>query len=294
MSVRLKRLQADYSKIMETFAAGGKIQLKQTSGNPPEKYQIEYLINSLVMRPDGTVQMKNTHLVEIFLTRSYPRQAPQCRMLTPVFHPNIAPHAICIGDHWAAGESLSHLMVRIGEMLSFQSYNLKSPLNGEAAKWVDQNRARLPIDKYDFSGLMDAGEKVLSEKQVQTISAESQVQCSNCGVQISGSQSVVCVSKHVACKNCLVSCSLCGRQLCLKCLLNRCAVCGQMVCTQCHVKCGGCKTDLCTDHAQKCHVCQISICPDCAVECAMCGQATCMEHIKADASGQYSCSRCLK
>jgi hypothetical protein len=67
-------------------------------------------------------------------------------MLTPVFHPNIAPHAICIGDHWSAGESLSSLVTRIGEMLAYQSYNTKSPLNGEAAKWVDQNVARLPLD----------------------------------------------------------------------------------------------------------------------------------------------------
>jgi predicted Zn finger-like uncharacterized protein len=67
-------------------------------------------------------------------------------MLTPVFHPNIAPHAICIGDHWSAGESLSSLVTRIGEMLAYQSYNTKSPLNGEAAKWVDQNVERLPLD----------------------------------------------------------------------------------------------------------------------------------------------------
>ena len=47
-----------------------------------------------------------SHLVEIVLPASYPRLPPQCRMLTPIFHPNIAPHAICVGDHWSAGEPL--------------------------------------------------------------------------------------------------------------------------------------------------------------------------------------------
>ena len=94
---------------------------------------------------------KDSHLVEIFLTLGYPRQAPQCRMLTPIFHPNIAPHAVCIGDHWSAGESLSALLVRIGEMLTFQSYNTKSPLNGAAARWAEQNLHRLPLQSVDLT-----------------------------------------------------------------------------------------------------------------------------------------------
>src|SRR5262249_31833455 len=86
----------------------------------------------------------NSHLVEVLLPASYPRLPPQCRMLTPIFHPNIAPHAVCIGDHWSAGEPLWSIVARIGEMIAYQSYNTKSPLNGEAAKWVRTNDDRLP------------------------------------------------------------------------------------------------------------------------------------------------------
>jgi predicted Zn finger-like uncharacterized protein len=67
-------------------------------------------------------------------------------MLTPVFHPNIAPHAICIGDHWSAGEPLAALVARIGELLAYQSYNTKSPLNGEAARWTSEHLDELPLD----------------------------------------------------------------------------------------------------------------------------------------------------
>jgi hypothetical protein len=67
-------------------------------------------------------------------------------MLTPIFHPNIAPHAICIGDHWSPGEPLWSIMARIGEMIAYQTYNTKSPLNGEAARWVDEHLAELPLD----------------------------------------------------------------------------------------------------------------------------------------------------
>jgi len=103
-------------------------------------------MNSLRM-VGGELQDAQSHLVEVTLPLNYPRTPPQCRMLSPVFHPNIAPHAICVGDHWGAGESLESIIIRIGEMLAYQSYNVKSPLNGEAARWVEENKHRVPLDK---------------------------------------------------------------------------------------------------------------------------------------------------
>ena len=72
-------------------------------------------------------------------------------MVTPVFHPNIDPQKICIGDHWSAGQSLALMVTRIAEMICFQSYNVKSPLNAEAAAWTEQNLAKLPLQKGDLS-----------------------------------------------------------------------------------------------------------------------------------------------
>ena len=85
-------------------------------------------------------------MLEVNLTLGYPRRAPQCRMLTPVFHPNFDDSMVCIGDFWAASEGLDQLIIRIGRMISYQEYNTKSPLNGLAAKWAAQNSHLLPID----------------------------------------------------------------------------------------------------------------------------------------------------
>src|SRR5262245_36376974 len=137
-SVRLRRLQADYQKVQDFVRRHPRLQLIQTEGDPPERYQLQYQIRGLRQKDDRLVEV-NTHLVEIALPRNYPRVPPQCRMLTPIFHPNIAPHAICIGDHWSAGESLSSIVARIGELIAYQSYNTKSPLNGEAARWTSEN-----------------------------------------------------------------------------------------------------------------------------------------------------------
>jgi hypothetical protein len=67
-------------------------------------------------------------------------------MLTPVFHPNFDDSSVCIGDFWAASESLDDLIIRIGRMIAYQEYNTKSPLNGLAAKWAAQNQHLLPVD----------------------------------------------------------------------------------------------------------------------------------------------------
>jgi ubiquitin-protein ligase/uncharacterized C2H2 Zn-finger protein len=144
-TVRLRRLQADYEKMRDYVNRHPRLQLIQAEGAPPERYQLEYRIRGLRQTADDLSTVKS-HMVEIMLPLNYPRMPPQCRMLTPIFHPNIAPHAICIGDHWSPGEPLWSIVARIGEMIAYQSYNTKSPLNGEAARWVDQHVDELPLD----------------------------------------------------------------------------------------------------------------------------------------------------
>ncbi len=144
-TVRLRRLQADYDKLLDYVHRHPRVKLVQAQGTPPESYQLEFQLRSLRMK-DDEIQVVQDHLVEIHLPRNYPRTPPQCRMLTPIFHPNIAPHAVCIGDHWSAGEPLWSIVARIGEMIAYQSYNTKSPLNGDAARWTDENLDRLPLD----------------------------------------------------------------------------------------------------------------------------------------------------
>lgn len=144
-NVRLRRLTADFAKLKEYVRLHPRVSLLQATGDPPENFQLQYVIKSVRMQNQEVVPIK-THTVEISLPRNYPRTPPQCRMLTPVFHPNIAPHAICVGDHWSAGESLQSIIIRIGEILAYQSYNLKSPLNGEAARWAELNSDQFPTD----------------------------------------------------------------------------------------------------------------------------------------------------
>jgi ubiquitin-protein ligase len=158
LSPRIRRLKLDHDSLLKRFSGWPLIRMVGTAGMPPEVYRFQYLIRGLYVATDGAILERNDHLLEVNLSLGYPRRAPQCRMLTPVFHPNFDDSSVCIGDFWAASEALDDLIVRIGRMISYQEYNTKSPLNGLAAKWAAQNTHLLPIDPRPIAPPLDQPE----------------------------------------------------------------------------------------------------------------------------------------
>jgi ubiquitin-protein ligase len=150
-SPRIRRLNQDHQRLKNRFASWELIRLTGTAGLPPEHYRIAYSIRGLYVDATGQILERNEHVMEIDLSLGYPRRAPQCRMLTPVFHPNFDEASVCTGDFWAASERLDDLIVRIGRMIAYQEYNMKSPLNGLAARWAAEHPQFLPLDPREIA-----------------------------------------------------------------------------------------------------------------------------------------------
>jgi len=151
MNARLRRLQADHQQVLRLFKDHAHIRLLKTEGMPPEKYTFTFNVQGIAPAGPDDVAPVGQHQAEVFLPLDYLRRPPFCRLITPVFHPNIDPQKICIGDHWSAGQSLSQMVVHIGQMICFQSYKLKSPLNAKAAVWAEANISSLPLLSADLS-----------------------------------------------------------------------------------------------------------------------------------------------
>src|SRR5580692_5471047 len=145
-SPRTRRLMLDEETLQRLLQGWPLIQITGKAGIPPEIYRLIYNLRGLYVSVSGEILERDSHLLEVNLTLGYPRRAPQCRMLTPVFHPNFDDSMVCIGDFWAASEGLDQLIIRIGRMIAYQEYNTRSPLNGLAAKWAAQNSNLLPVD----------------------------------------------------------------------------------------------------------------------------------------------------
>jgi hypothetical protein len=211
-TVRLRRLKADHEAVRRLVHLHPRIDIEGVFGNPPERYHLVLRVRSLRQRGE-TLEPASEHRVEVTLPRGYPRDAPLFRMLTPVFHPNIAPHAVCIGDEWSAGEPLDLLIQRVGEILAFQSYNTRSPLNGRAAQWVEQHLDQVPTDRDEF----------FLDLAAPAPPAELSSRCANCGV--TGGPSTTCGAGHRSCADCVLPCPGCSEPLCLSCGDRACAAC---------------------------------------------------------------------
>ncbi len=150
MNARLRRLYADYQRIQDEFTGHPYIDVVPIQGNPPEAYRITYRVPGLRLdvARNRPVEVREHH-ARIYLHQDYPREKPKCVMDTPIFHPNMGSY-ICTDDYWAAGESISDVIIQIGEMIQYQSYNTKSPLNAVAARWAEKNARFLPVGRIDL------------------------------------------------------------------------------------------------------------------------------------------------
>ena len=293
VSVRLRRLQADFEQIQARFRDSRYIIVRKVTGDPPERYEIEYRVRGLVLQNDGSIVESAAHVAEIVLTRAYPHRAPHCKMLTAVFHPNIDPGAICIGDHWAASESLADLIIRIGQLLAYQTYNTKSPLNGEAARWTDEHRDLLPVDSSDLAP-PEADSAIPPPLPASNVQSEL-AHCQNCGATSSDQHPLVqCVEGHQACQDCVVTCDKCHATLCLLCKSATCGVCGKKGCVRCLNTCDGCGESVCPEHLAPCADCDKCFCTKCLDRCASCGKAVCKSHmVTCKSCGKPSCAKCV-
>lgn len=146
MTARMRRLASDYEQIKKDFVGHKNIRVTAVDNEDlPEKYHVTYFVPGIYLLPDGQVASQTKHEVDITLHADYPRYKPICKITTPIWHPNFRDGQICIGDIWGAGESLSDIIINIGDMIQYKSWNASSPLSADAAQWAIENQHLFPV-----------------------------------------------------------------------------------------------------------------------------------------------------
>jgi len=148
-SPRIRRLRNDLAAL-ERLAAESSIFQFQATGNPPHHYSITFKGKGLC-RDRGKIKLIQSHQVDIKLGASYPRNIPELRWLTPVYHPNISEIGmVCLGGygtHWVPSVQLDELCQMLWDMARYHNYDIRSPYNRDAALWVANQTAILfPTD----------------------------------------------------------------------------------------------------------------------------------------------------
>lgn len=148
MNPRMRRLSVDAEVMRTEFAGHPHITVVPEGWEPYERYTVHYGLRGVVLSPPGQPSWSEAHTASIVLPAAYPRQKPFCTMQTPIFHPNfgaIQGEEICLGDYWTPAQTLPDIVVKIGQMIQYQVYNVRSPLNAVAARWTAGNEALFPV-----------------------------------------------------------------------------------------------------------------------------------------------------
>jgi len=155
-SPRMRRLKADYNRMVDLVAQSDFIQFEAKSlrpGLPPERYIIIFKCRGVIsVNKNGEPQLGTTHKVELYLHNHYPQRWPGMKWLTPIWHPNINHHngSVCVdAAWWTASRSLDRLVVMLGEMVQYKNFHDDPtqppfPWDPEAARWSRKYRKSHP------------------------------------------------------------------------------------------------------------------------------------------------------
>ncbi len=141
-----EQLSDDFNEVQTTLELYPSINIILVEGQPPDSYEIEYLVKGCIREADGSIRQGTQHRIRINLPFGYPHFPPTVKPISPVFHPDIDPDAVRITSYWQKNPSLSDLILHIGEMISGNVYNLEDPFNQEAADWYAEHIDQLPLD----------------------------------------------------------------------------------------------------------------------------------------------------
>ena len=144
MNPRQRRLQGDYAELRRKFDGNPHLVIEPVGPAPYERYRIVFRLPSLRLDTNNQPVVVPSTVVDIALPSRYPREKPYATTVDRVFHPNFGEY-ICLADYWSPAQSLADIVTQIAEMLQWQRYNVRSPLNAVAAEWVRTHPSEVPV-----------------------------------------------------------------------------------------------------------------------------------------------------
>lgn len=108
----------------------------------------------------------------------------------------------------------------------------------------------------------------------------------------------VCMSGHVACDRCALTCGVCNEDFCWDHGIAACHVDGHPTCTEHARTCVSCHEPYCTAHEATCSEGEHPACSECVRACATCSRVICDEHatltaLSAPRGQRRLCAQCL-
>jgi ubiquitin-protein ligase len=146
------RLEADL-RDMKAYKKDSTILDFEGKGDPPEQYTITYHGNSLV--PDGKsgVKVGDIQQVRLSMGPMYPVERPNIDWQTPIVHPNISSHSVCLGNFSNAWTPHFRLVDLVEILWDYARMAILNPEGGyrqqfSTKQWEEMRRHfQFPVDR---------------------------------------------------------------------------------------------------------------------------------------------------
>lgn len=153
-----RQLEEIHDEIVQRFSRHPAVSITPLEGDPPEKYQIRYLIKGLQKNDNDIEPLEcEEHLVTIAIPFGFPHFPPSCIPDSPVFHPDFDPAAICIGEFWSPDKKLPDLIIHLGQLLCGEKYSTENAFNEDAAAWYLQHADDFPLTTFPVDAVVETG-----------------------------------------------------------------------------------------------------------------------------------------
>jgi ubiquitin-protein ligase len=140
------RVESEWRRLQRAFAYHPHVTVTPLAGEPPSAYQVDYRLTTLIVDDEGKLQYADSAAVQIWLPPEFPNQPPVVRPLIGVFHPNVTWEGVYLSSAWHPSENLVLLVHKIGEVLSFRTWDTQMVANPPAMDWIAANAQGLPLD----------------------------------------------------------------------------------------------------------------------------------------------------
>jgi ubiquitin-protein ligase len=134
---RDRRLRLEYERMKQMAEDNSRISF-WAEGSRPIEYRITLNCRGIEAVQNDEIVYRDEHRVLVQLTPEFPLEAPAIFWVTPLYHPNVFPPAVCLGDYWYPGWSLAEMCEALYDMTVFNTFNIYDPLNPEAARWLEE------------------------------------------------------------------------------------------------------------------------------------------------------------
>jgi len=124
----------------------------EAEGDPPSKYTITFNGNSLVPDGPGKVVVGGPQKIQLTMGPMYPVERPHIEWLTPIIHPNISGHSVCLGNYASAWTPHFRLVDLVAMLWDYARMWTLNPEGGYRAQydnrqWEQMRRHfKFPVD----------------------------------------------------------------------------------------------------------------------------------------------------